>query len=344
MNYIDLNESFVNGAASVERIGGGLRPWRLPHHRKHLFPSPEEGLLGRAKQASGIRLRFETDASSVTLKFKPLEPPSDCTDGHWFDLVKDNRIIQSVRCGGGATSVDFGELGKGRKISSIWLPAGCSVTLTGLDLHDGHFARPRPDRRPLFVCWGSSLTHCVRAASAARTWPATVARQNALNLMNLGFGGQCCLDPLVAMYIRDLPADYILLKLGINTIGKGMHPRLYPALVTGIVEIIREKHAHTPIALISPIAYPQHETAPNEVGYTIEGMRCDMQEVHKRLVQAGDNNLYYVDGLKIFSVADIEKHSNDGCHPGADGIDLMAEKINEHVMPLLLGREGGGEL
>ena len=68
----------------------------------------------------------------------------------------------------------------------------------------------------MWATWGSSLTHCVRAGSAARVWPGTVARTHDVNLVNLGFGGQCHLDPMVAMHIRDLPASCISMKLGIN--------------------------------------------------------------------------------------------------------------------------------
>jgi len=257
--------------------------------------------------------------------------------GHPFDVVIGNEIVRVGHGLPGATEVTLAELPAGRRVLELWLPPSSPLVISEL-LVDGTFARPIPDRRPLWVTWGSSLTHCVRAGSAARIWPATVARRHDLNLQNLGFGGQCHLDPMVARYIRDQPADYISLKLGINTIGGSVNARTYPALVTGAVAIIREKHPHTPIALISPIGYPPHETTPNVVGYTIEGMRQDMAAVHQRLVAAGDRNLYYVDGLAIFSVEEIHAHTEDKCHPKADGIDLMAERFSEHVMPLLLGR------
>jgi hypothetical protein len=333
-----ITESFINGAVSAEPLETGCRPWRLPHHRRHLFPSPGDGLMGRAQCTSGVRLRFATDATAVSLRFAAMPPVQpQLPDGHAFDLVVENEIVDNTYANEGDTSVSFSGLPGGDTPVEIWLPPSCGVDLQHLTVPADSQIRPLPDRRPMWVTWGSSLTHCVRAGSAARTWPATVARTHDLNLVCLGFGGQCHLDPMVAMLIRDLPADLISLKLGINTVSGSVNARTYGALVTAAVAIIREKHVHTPLALVSPIGYPPHETNPNAVNYTIGGMRADMAAVHRRLVAHGDRSLYYVDGLEIFNLEEIAEHTEDQCHPGAAGIDIKAVHFSEKVMPLLLG-------
>ena len=132
--------------------------------------------------------------------------------------------------------------------------------------------------------------------------------------------------------IRDLPADLITLKLGINTIGGSMAQRVFYPAVTGLVRLIREKHPTTPITLISPIAYPPHEQQPNTVGVTMAGMRRDIEEAHRQLVALGDEHLSYVNGLAIFDEALLAKYSDDQCHPDADGIEVMAERFDRAVM------------
>lgn len=336
MRTVTIDASFVQGALSVESTPHGLKPWRLPHAKRHVFISPNEGLMGRAACASGVRLRFETDAASVALRFRPLpDPGTGIPDRHCFDAVINGRIVQVVRCGGGVSEAVFDAIGTGRRTVELWLPPSCPVTLTELAVPDGVAVEPVPDPRPLWVTWGSSLTHCVRGGSAAQTWPATVARRHGLNLVNLGFGGECCLDPSVAMVIRDLPARYITMKLGINTINRGMIGRLYFALVAAAVALVREGHPRTPVVLISPIAYPPRETQPNPMGYTMADMRRDMAAVHSRFVEAGDRNLHYIDGLRLFSTEENLRYTADQCHPNAEGIDLMAEHFSEHVMPCL---------
>lgn len=336
MRNIVLNEAFFEGAASVEHVNGGLKPWRLPHQRRHLFPSPNDGLMNVAAHASGVRLRLKTDSTALRLDCLPLpEPGQNIPKGHWFDVVIENQIVASEPGMKDAEKITFDNLPGGEKILEVWLPPSCPVTITGLSLDDGSSASAAPDERPLWVSWGSSLTHCVLAGSAAKTWPAIVAREHDLNLVNLGFGGQCHLDPMVATHIRDLPAKFISLKLGINAIGGTVNARTYPALVTAAVMIIREKHPETPMALISPIGFPPNETTPNVVGYTIGDMRRDMKETHRRLVEAGDENLHYVDGLTLFSVEEIEAHTADQCHPDANGMVIQAAHFSENVIPLL---------
>ena len=175
----------------------------------------------------------------------------------------------------------------------------------------------------------------MRAHSPARTWPALVARKHHLNLTCLGFGGQCHLEPMIGRMIRDLPADLITLKLGINCISGSLGPRTFPAAVLGLVALIREKHPQTPLALISPIGYPPHETTPNVVGYTIGQMRRDIQDVGQRLVEAGDPQLFYVDGSEVFDTDLIAQYATDECHPNGDGIEVMAENFDRAVMSKL---------
>ena len=341
MKTFTVTEAFIQGAVSAEHVDDVIYPCRLPHMKKHLFPSPGDTLWQSALHTSGVRLRFETDASSICLRFAPL--PQVITKhnplGHAFDVVIDNEIVQTVFCDEDATEAAFDSIGKGVRTVELWLPPSCSVGLREIAANkDVSVLRPSPDRRPMWVIWGSSLTHCKRAGSAARIWPATVARRHNLNLVCLGFGGNCHLDPMVAMVIRDLPASYISMKLGINAVKQSLNRRTYPALVTAAVSIVREKHFHTPMTLISPIANPALESDPTPTGYTLEGMRTDMEKVHRALTAAGDMNLYYINGLDLFGVEDINRYAAaDRTHPDAEGIDLQAERFSQQVIPLLLG-------
>ena len=335
-----VTEAYIQGAVSAPRVGDALYPCRLPHSLKHLFPGPGDQLWGRARCASSVRLRMETDATSLALTFHPLAKPDDkVIPGHAFDLVVGNKIRRTALCHGGDTEVRFNKTGSGLHVLEVWLPPSCHVGLKSITARGATVLRPMPDRRPMWVTWGSSLTHCVRAGSASRTWPATVARRYDLNLVNMGFGGSCHLEPAVAMVIRDLPASFISMKLGINAINGSLSARTYPPLVAAAVAIIREKHPHTPIVLISPLANPPREKTPSTANYTLEAMRSDMESVHHAIVEAGDMNLYYVSGLDLFGIEDITKHAKDQLHPDAKGIDLQAVKFSQLVMPMLLGRQ-----
>ena len=331
MQQVSLDESFFSGAISVERLDGALRPWRLPHDRLELFPAPGDALIGRAMESSGVRLRLRTDSPAISLRFLPLrgEP---LREDHSLDLTLDGELVSTVRVAPGATAATFGGLPAASKVVEVWLPHTSPIEVTGLVVSPGCSCEPAPDPRPRWITYGSSLTHCRRAHSPARTWPAIVARRRGLHLTSLGFGGNCCLEPMLGMTIRDQPADFISLKLGINCMGSGaLSARTFKAAVIGLVRIIREGHPDTPLALISPIGYPPHETAPNVVGYTIQGMREDIADAHDRLSRRGDEDLFYFDGLELFSLDEIARYAEDQCHPDAAGIELMAEHFLDRV-------------
>jgi hypothetical protein len=81
------------------------------------------------------------------------------------------------------------------------------------------------------------------AAAAA----AIVAREHNLHLVSLGFGGDCHMEPMLGFHIRSIAKiDYLTLKLGINTLST-LGPRTYSGVCLGLVKIIREAHAETPI-------------------------------------------------------------------------------------------------
>jgi hypothetical protein len=282
-----------------------------------------------------VRLRFATDAARVMLAFAPL-PALAWPTQHGFDATIDGALVASVKVGEGGERATL-DLPAGEKTVEIWFPPSTGITLRGMAVSDGASCRAVADDRPKWVTYGSSLTHCVRAHSGARIWPAILARRHNLNLTCLGFGGQCHMETLVGMVIRDLPADLISLKLGINTVSGTLSPRTLPSQVVGLVRLIREKHPTTPIALISPIAYPPREREPNVVGYTMPLMREHIADAARRLIDAGDEHLIYVDGLTIFDEALIAQYASDQCHPNEDGIEIQADRTDAAIMPYLLG-------
>ncbi len=325
MKAIAVTPKWFAGAVSFERAEGGLRPWRLPVSERGLFPSPDEGLLARAEMPAGVRLRFETEARALGLRCAARN------EKRLFDLTLGPKLLATAALDENATDVLFENLPAGRKVVELWLPQRKLAVVRRLLLPAGATARPAPDRRPKWVAYGSSITHCGEAHSPARTWPATIARAMDWNLTCLGYGGQCHLDPMVARMIRDLPADFISLKLGINVMGSGsLNRRSFRPAVIGLVKIIREKHPRTPLAVVSPIISPPRETTPNAVGMTLTLMREQVQDAVARLVAAGDRRIFYVSGLDLFGPGETG-YLPDHLHPNGDGYELLGRNFVRQV-------------
>ena len=327
MNEIVLDEGFFQGAVSFEHGDGWIKPWRLPFDLLELFPP--EMLIERAGKPAGVRLRLETSASRLGLAIVPAEVP------RLFDLVIDNDLLQCARAEPGVGEVFFDKLPAGRKVVEVWLPQDQPVALRALLLPEGARALPAEDPRPRWVTYGSSITHCGGAHSPARTWPATAARARNLHLTCLGFGGQCHMDPMVALTIRDLPADVITLKLGINMHGGTTSPRTFRPGAIGLVRIIREKHPEVPIGLISPIVSPQREDTPGPTGMTLKMMRAELMDVVERLRHCGDSNVHYFDGTALFGPELVEDYLPDLLHPNGDGYEILGRNAAEKVLPKL---------
>ncbi len=317
------------GAVSLEIDERGVLPWRLPLPQRDLF---EAALLERARMAAGVRLTLRSDTASIELAFDAADQQVDAT---WrFDLVVDGRRHVCLAHPRGPGRVRFDDLPAGEHDLELWLPQFGAIRIRSLAIDDGATAAPLRDDRPRWVCYGSSITQCRTAAGPTETWPALVARQFDLNLTCLGFGGQCKLDPTVARVIRDLPADYISVCLGINVHGGDYSPRTFGPAVLGVLLTIRDGHPRTPLACVSPICSPPRETTPGLTGMTLQSMRTTIRETVQTLRDAGDRNLHYIDGLTLFG-ADLAHHMPDELHPHAEGYRVLARQYAQVVMPAL---------
>ena len=335
LQRITVDESFFEGAVSFERGEGWIRAWRIPFAERRLFP-PEDGIQWQAQKGSGVRLRFRTNSTRVSLGFLPVLP-SDQEEGdadlRRFDLTIDGELIDSKAVDHGDEDVLFEDLPAGDKTVELWLSVHSPTRITHLLVDGGAGAEVVPDGRPKWITYGSSITNCRGAHSPARTWPAIISRMHNLNLTSLGFGGQCHVDSMIARLIRDLPADFVSLKLGINVMGAAsLSPRSFRPAIIGMVRIIREKHPDVPIALISPLGSPPREAALNPVGFSLRMMRNEVEDACNRLVDCGDRNLYYFNGLDLFTEDDARGYTDDLVHPNGDGYELVAANFSKVVM------------
>jgi lysophospholipase L1-like esterase len=188
-------------------------------------------------------------------------------------------------------------------------------------------AVPLPDNRSRWITYGSSITQCVGASSPSRAWPAIAAADNGFNLVNLGFSGNCHMEPMIGRLIRDLPADFISLCVGVNIYGAGtISPRLFKPLLLGLLQTIRDKHRETPLLVISPIYGTTREKELNALGFTLPMMREAVREVVELLQERGDRHLHYRDGLSWLGPED-EALLADGLHPGPEGYELLGRRF-----------------
>ena len=324
---LDAPQLTWQGAASLERTSDGVMPWRINHEERDLFPPMD--WHGRLKQPAGVRLTFRSNTQMVagTAEINAQQGP--------IDIYCDGGLHAALKIQEGRFNADG--LPAGEKLVEVWLPHNVEFRLKSLELSDGASLRKYRDPRPRWVVYGSSITHCRRSEMPSMTWPGVVAREAGLNLTCLGFGGSCHLDPMIARMVRDMPADYLTMKVGINIYAaSSLSPRTFRAGIIGFVKTVREKHPETPFAVISPIISPPRETTPNSVEFTLSAMREEVADAVARLRANGDKNLHYFNGFKLFGPEHLEMMP-DGLHPDAEGCKLMGYNFLREVWPILTG-------
>lgn len=322
---VPISAALLQGTVHCNEDKSGLHPWRFPPERLVLINN--DGFSKAARAGAGVRLRFHTDASALTLHY----------EGHGedqrFDLVAAGEILQKAK--GSQSEVAF-SLEGGEMTYEIWLPPKGDVTLKTLELTDANTFSIPSDPRPRWITYGSSITQSAGATSPALTWPAIVARENNLHLTCLGFSGQCHLDPAVAEVIATTPADVVTLKIGININNQGsLNLRTFRPAMAHLVERVRRSHPSIPIGLVTSIHAPGREKQPNQHDILLEDYRNEVRAVHGILQGWGDAQLHLFEGPDLLG-PDHTDHFPDGLHPNGLGYQLLGDAFSKTVMKPLL--------
>jgi hypothetical protein len=358
------------GALDLDATETGFIPRRLPAWTRPQIP--DVAMDAVVQMPSGVRLVLTTSTSCLEIDVqvtlvrqlpRPLKPAS-------FDLVVDGQVVSQaetttgnvINLGpgpddlafdvGGPTTVSFPDLPAGAKTVEVWLPTAAAVEFRALRVDDdAAVTTTTPPTQQRWVHYGSSISHCLSAATPTLTWPALVARSVGLELTNLGFAGQCMLDPFVARTIRDAEADVVSMKVAANIIGEdSMHERPFGPALHGFLDTIREEKPDIPILVVSPIYSPFGEDHPGPLvldadgqtvgvagpaalrrtSLTMRTMRAAVAAVVEGRRALGDMNLHYLSGLELFGTADADDLP-DGLHPNDVGNAHIAERFITHA-------------
>ena len=156
-----------------------------------------------------------------------------------IDLFCDGEFQDSVELSG-QTAFRFEGLTAGEKLVELWLPQHGEFRLRSLEISDGATISPYADTRPRWVTYGSSITHC-RTAESPGLHLARSSGPEARTGPDLpGLRGQLPPGADDCPNDRELPADFLSMKVGINIYGSdSLNVRTFQSAIIGFVKIVR---------------------------------------------------------------------------------------------------------
>ncbi len=374
MQPTPITADLVRGAVELERTEHGLLPHRLPAWARAQCDDGQ--LLLAESQPAGVRLAFrsratevELDAHRVITSYRGVPARPDC----FYDLRVDGELAAQMSITGGdevvldfsggvetrsgpTGTVRFAGLPDRDKLVELWLP--WSETTHLVELRTDAPVLPATSDRRVWLHHGSSISQGSVADSPSTTWPAIAAQQGGVELVNLGLAGSALLDPFTARTMRDIPADLVSVKLGINVVNLDlMRRRAFGPAVHGFLDRIREGHPDVPLLVVSPLLCPIHEETPGpgtfdvdalgdgEVRFLATGDPADvvagkltLQVIRDELARivaqrAGDDPaIHYLDGLTLYGEQDHDDLPlPDKLHPDGETHRLIGRRFVEAV-------------
>lgn len=366
---LDQLSKAVRGVSAIRYGGRGLTFSRLP---EWTYPQHAHApiVAKMAEQLSGVYLDFDTAANRIEVQYRSLRdsnPPSNwiagpatisiTADGFESSVSHSNgdlriyandEIVEIIEGEDSLASFALPSSSGSRRVQ-IWLPQNCPIELIQIASNEP-LIPVETVSAPLWVHYGSSISHCEDADGPLGVWPVAASRELGLDIYNLGLAGCANLEQFAARTIRELPANLISLKLGINVVnGATMTERTFAPAIHGFIDTIREVQPTTPILVISPICCPAHENnpGPTEAGadfmaqgqdfsrhswigeLTLVKIRRTLETIVSQRAET-DSNIFYMDGLSLFD--DVEALTMpDGLHPDAAGYRAIASNFVKRV-------------
>lgn len=299
-----------------------------------------EGVSKLCRESAGGRVRFSTDSPYIAIraKFRAVGRSSHLTlvSTSGFDLYVDgdfgSRFIKEFRMP--YDMVDSYEqivpLGEGKMRSfTIHFPVHAVVETLEVGLKpDATLGEGRSYRegKPV-VIYGSSIVHGTAASRPGLIYPTIISRELNIDVLNLGFSGKAKAEPPLARWMATLPMSIFVCDYDHNA----PTPEYLAETHYPLYEIIREKNPDLPYVMITR---PNYWTCPKDQEVILR-RRDVIMSSYLKARQAGDQNVYFIDGLDFWVSPHTYDFAMDGVHPNDAGFIRMADSIGTVIRHIL---------
>ena len=319
---------------------------RMPHD---VAAKMNDNVKALYKNTSGGRIRFRTDSSKILLRSvlpnKSESIKTAKTGVFCFDLYVDGRyqnVFIHGMMGGIKPTDDISEqpenvydstikIGE-KKMHDILIhfPLYNDVSDVFVGLEEDALLEEATEythQKPV-VFYGSSITQGACASHAGNAYHNLLSMWLDTDIVNLGFSAGCKAEVEMAEYLGDLDMSVLVYDYDHNasTVDylEATHEKAF--------RIIREKQPSLPIILTTCAdrCFKSKTQKRKEIIYN----------TYKNAVNAGDNNVYFLDGQRFYESVGVDYCTVDDTHPNDLGFYLMAKAVGEVLGPILEKQKG----
>ena len=297
------------------------------------------------KTTTGIRVKFATDSQRIILRcvvpYLYTVPHMALTGSSCFDLYVDGQYHNVFRPGLDETksttetdndtgfSSGFVFPDKKRREILIHFPLYNPVDEVYIYVEeDSSIYAPKEYKHQLpFVVYGSSITHGACASHPGNSYPAMLSREFDSDFVNLGFSAGCKGELCLAEHIAKIPQSVFVYDYDHNA------PTLEHLQNTHepFFKRFRELCPTTPVIFMTA-----HDDRGKTYGVKAHDDRREViYQTYKHAVDAGDDNVYFVDGAHFFQSVGDDLCTVDRTHPNDLGFYCMANAVKRILKNLL---------
>ena len=298
---------------------------RLPETHFHSF---NEEIVERSYNTSGGVLNFMTDSTHLSVKvslhhaFSRSFMTLMACQGLDFYIGKGQQMEYFASAMPKNLELNYEStlppIKKALHYWSVYLPifAGIEQLSIGIDPDATLSAGPHLEKKRI-VFYGSSITQGIAASRPGNTYVNLIGRKLDAEAINLGFAGNARGETEMAKTIASIPMDAFVMDYDHNSPSydhlENTHEHFF--------KIIRERNLQLPIVIVTK---PDFDTDRNDAMIR----RGIIRRTFENAINAGDKNVYFVDGETLYGRYDRDCCTADSCHPNDLGFYRMAEKIS----------------
>lgn len=311
--------------------------YKLPEYM--LERMPQYDFLGR--RTAGGRVRFVTDSKEFIIRMTLAATKED------INIPLSGSAGADVYIGKGDTSRYVGYIAPAEhtldeitiekkftkseemELITINLPRNDHLYSMEIGICESAKIEKAPDytiTNPI-VYYGSSITEGGCASRAGNAYTSIVSRWLDADYRNFGFSGSARGEKEFAEYIASLTDISVLVY---DYDHNSPSPEHLQETHEPFFKLIREKQPNLPVVMMS-----KPDTDKNRADS--EKRVAIIRKTYQNAVDAGDKNVYFINGMEFFGEHGRAECTVDGTHPNALGFMRMAEKVYPVLRNILYG-------